>query len=293
MTDHGALYGAIDFYKEARERGIQALIGIEAYIALESRTRKARLQRVLPPNPAGQERAGLQEPDAAQHPLAPGGVSTTSRAWTRRSSRSTARASSPSAAPLGRDAPCWPRRLDDALKLADFFKSTFDDFYLEVMKHDGLSTRSASACSRALRSSRRRPESPRRDERLSSRRPVRGATYCCASAPFLEYARQAQVRDPRVLREVGGADGRPLPRTARGDPPTAAGSPGSDRAASSCRSGEAAHPVSVPDGETIDPWPQRNTRLASRRYGTVTPGSAAPRLRARRHHLDGLRRLSS
>ena len=33
MTDHGALYGAIDFYKEAKARGIKPIIGVEAYVA--------------------------------------------------------------------------------------------------------------------------------------------------------------------------------------------------------------------------------------------------------------------
>ncbi len=37
LTDHGVLYGAIQFYKEARERGIKPIIGIEAYIAQGSR----------------------------------------------------------------------------------------------------------------------------------------------------------------------------------------------------------------------------------------------------------------
>jgi DNA polymerase-3 subunit alpha len=37
ITDHGNLYGAIDFYKAARQRGIKPLIGIEAYVAPGSR----------------------------------------------------------------------------------------------------------------------------------------------------------------------------------------------------------------------------------------------------------------
>jgi DNA polymerase III subunit alpha len=37
ITDHGNLYGAIDFYKAARKRGIKPLIGIEAYVAPGSR----------------------------------------------------------------------------------------------------------------------------------------------------------------------------------------------------------------------------------------------------------------
>src|SRR3990170_1808203 len=37
ITDHGALYGAIDFYQEARKRGIKPIIGVEAYVAPGSR----------------------------------------------------------------------------------------------------------------------------------------------------------------------------------------------------------------------------------------------------------------
>ncbi|MEX0787078.1 MAG: DNA polymerase III subunit alpha [Dehalococcoidia bacterium] len=37
ITDHGALYGAIDFYREARARDIKPIIGVEAYVAQGSR----------------------------------------------------------------------------------------------------------------------------------------------------------------------------------------------------------------------------------------------------------------
>jgi DNA polymerase-3 subunit alpha len=37
LTDHGVMYGAIQFYKEAKARGIKPIIGIEAYVAQSSR----------------------------------------------------------------------------------------------------------------------------------------------------------------------------------------------------------------------------------------------------------------
>ncbi|HEU0072711.1 MAG TPA: DNA polymerase III subunit alpha, partial [Dehalococcoidia bacterium] len=37
MTDHGNLHGAIDFYREARSRGIKPIIGVEGYVAPGSR----------------------------------------------------------------------------------------------------------------------------------------------------------------------------------------------------------------------------------------------------------------
>ena len=37
LTDHGVLYGAVQFYKEARSRGIRPIIGVEGYLAQGSR----------------------------------------------------------------------------------------------------------------------------------------------------------------------------------------------------------------------------------------------------------------
>ena len=40
LTDHGVMYGAVEFYKKCRSAGIKPIIGVEAYLALEHRTRK-------------------------------------------------------------------------------------------------------------------------------------------------------------------------------------------------------------------------------------------------------------
>src|SRR5688572_15651096 len=40
MTDHGTLSGAIDFYKEAKSRGVKPIIGIETYVAARKHTDK-------------------------------------------------------------------------------------------------------------------------------------------------------------------------------------------------------------------------------------------------------------
>lgn len=40
MTDHGAMFGAIEFYKAALEAGIKPIIGCEVYVAAESRLTK-------------------------------------------------------------------------------------------------------------------------------------------------------------------------------------------------------------------------------------------------------------
>ncbi len=47
ITDHGNMYGVLDFYKQCRDKGINPIIGFEAYMAGESRferpTRKGKL----------------------------------------------------------------------------------------------------------------------------------------------------------------------------------------------------------------------------------------------------------
>ena len=40
LTDHGVLYGAVDFYQAAREKGIKPIIGCEVYVAPGSRLEK-------------------------------------------------------------------------------------------------------------------------------------------------------------------------------------------------------------------------------------------------------------
>src|SRR5215831_2431952 len=40
ITDHGVLYGAIDFYQAARNKGIKPIIGCEVYVAPGSRLEK-------------------------------------------------------------------------------------------------------------------------------------------------------------------------------------------------------------------------------------------------------------
>ncbi len=40
LTDHGVMYGAIEFYQKAKDRGIKPIIGVEAYIAPEGMKNK-------------------------------------------------------------------------------------------------------------------------------------------------------------------------------------------------------------------------------------------------------------
>ncbi len=45
LTDHGNLHGALQFYKSCRKNGINPIIGYEAYVAPESRTKKGQAGR--------------------------------------------------------------------------------------------------------------------------------------------------------------------------------------------------------------------------------------------------------
>ncbi len=42
ITDHGVMYGAIDFYKKAKSKGIKPIIGCEVYVASRSLTQKEK-----------------------------------------------------------------------------------------------------------------------------------------------------------------------------------------------------------------------------------------------------------
>ena len=44
MTDHGNVFGAYEFYKTAKAKGVKPIIGIEAYVAPESRFDKRRVK---------------------------------------------------------------------------------------------------------------------------------------------------------------------------------------------------------------------------------------------------------
>ena len=37
ITDHGVMYGCIEFYKECKKQGIKPIIGCEVYVAPQSR----------------------------------------------------------------------------------------------------------------------------------------------------------------------------------------------------------------------------------------------------------------
>ncbi len=47
VTDHGNLFGAVDFYKKAKDAGVKPILGMEAYVANDRLDRKERVGRHL------------------------------------------------------------------------------------------------------------------------------------------------------------------------------------------------------------------------------------------------------
>jgi DNA polymerase-3 subunit alpha len=45
LTDHGVLYGAVEFYKLAKKNGIKPILGIETYVAPRDRFSKEPNER--------------------------------------------------------------------------------------------------------------------------------------------------------------------------------------------------------------------------------------------------------
>ena len=119
MTDHGNLFGAYDFYKQATAAGVKPIIGIEAYVAPGSRfdrsrvrwaerRRERRLRRwgLHPHDHAGAGRRRACATCSGWPPWPASRATTTSPAWTASCCSATARGSSPP--PAARAARCRP-----------------------------------------------------------------------------------------------------------------------------------------------------------------------------------------
>ena len=65
LTDHGNLFGAVEFYEEARKAGVKPILGMEAYVARGKRHGPHSATTASPPGPARPGRGGLPQPDAA------------------------------------------------------------------------------------------------------------------------------------------------------------------------------------------------------------------------------------
>ncbi len=137
LTDHGVMYGAVQFYKEARARGIKPIIGIEAYVAQGSRHDRSPEAKspyhmtLLAKNEAGYRnllvlstkshlegyyyKPRMDKELLEQHHE---GIIALSGCATSEISRF-----------------LLDGRFDQAVKAALYYKDLFGDFYIEVMDH--------------------------------------------------------------------------------------------------------------------------------------------------------------
>ena len=60
ITDHGVMYGCIDFYRACKAAGINPILGCEVYVAPSSRFNWGRRRSVLPSGAFGREQSRLQ-----------------------------------------------------------------------------------------------------------------------------------------------------------------------------------------------------------------------------------------
>ncbi|MEY3691812.1 MAG: polymerase alpha subunit, partial [Actinomycetota bacterium] len=60
ITDHGNMYGIIDFYKECRKQGIKPILGTEAYMAHDHRTERIARRGRLDDN-GGSDEGGRKQ----------------------------------------------------------------------------------------------------------------------------------------------------------------------------------------------------------------------------------------
>ena len=52
LTDHGNLFGAVQFYNTARDKGITPILGCEVYISQQGHKVRERHRPLQPPHPA-------------------------------------------------------------------------------------------------------------------------------------------------------------------------------------------------------------------------------------------------
>ena len=88
LTDHGNMFGVIDFYKRAKDAGVKPIFGCETYVAGDRPLRQDRAQE-LPPHPAGAGTRRATRTCRTSTRWATSRASTTTRASTSSCSRST------------------------------------------------------------------------------------------------------------------------------------------------------------------------------------------------------------
>ena len=140
LTDHGSLYGVVDFYREAQAAGIKPIIGVEGYVAPGSRTDRT------PGNSQPYHLVLLAKNDEGYHNL----LRLVSIAhlegfyYRPRMDREVLEQYGSgiialSACMAGEVARALMEgRVDDAREAALWHKRTFDGYYIEIQRHPGI-----------------------------------------------------------------------------------------------------------------------------------------------------------
>ncbi len=140
ITDHGGLYGAIEFYTACKEAGIKPIIGLEAYLAQGSRHSKSAADRspyhllLLARNMEGYQ--NLLKLSSKSHLEGFYYKPRVDKELLRlHSSGLIALSGCPTA-----EVPklLIEGRYDDARETALWYRDTFDDFYLEMQRHKNV-----------------------------------------------------------------------------------------------------------------------------------------------------------
>ena len=88
MTDHGNLFGAVQFYNTAKAKGIHPVIGCEVYVSQQGHKTRVGHRPLQPPGPAVRNPGRLPQPHQPGLHQLTSKASTTSRASIRTCSRS-------------------------------------------------------------------------------------------------------------------------------------------------------------------------------------------------------------
>jgi DNA polymerase-3 subunit alpha len=137
ITDHGVMYGAIEFYREAREAGIKPIIGCEIYIAPGSRLSRTAADKnnyhlIL----LAKDKTGYQNLIQLTTKAHLEGFYYRPRVDKELLEQYHEGLVALSACLAGELAQLiTSRRYDDAKQTALWYKQTFGDYYLEIMRH--------------------------------------------------------------------------------------------------------------------------------------------------------------
>ena len=137
LTDHGVMYGAVQFYKEAQKRDIKPIIGIEAYVAQRSRHAREAQDRspyhmtLLAKNDIGYR--NLLELSTKAHLEGFYYKPRMDRELFEQHREGIIAFSGCATSEISRH--LLDGNFDEAVRAASYYRDVFDDFYIELQEH--------------------------------------------------------------------------------------------------------------------------------------------------------------